>query len=192
MEIKEGSLDTIYSFYFPAKGYTNLDVSQPKTFLIPREIIPHNFSLLDFAVSEELGNKQKDRQTHRQTDSLTDWCFYKVMTKSILLCIIMYQWLRHYTCSDFCKTSYHLLISPPPTYLPNTLKIHTGENKIDRQSRMWRQYTCYFPANGSTNPDVFQPKTFPIPRGIIPQNFSSLGFAVSEELGNIQTHKLTH
>ena len=70
------------------------------------------------------------------------------------------QWLRHYTCSGFCKTSYHLLISPPPTNLPNTLKIHTGENKVDRKSRMWRQYTCYFPANGSTNPDVFQPKTF--------------------------------
>ena len=50
----------------------------------------------------------------------------------------------------------------------------------------------HFPANGSTNPDVFQPKTFCIPRGIIPQNFSSLGFAVSEELGNKQTNKQTH
>ena len=138
------------------------------------------------------------------------------------------QWLHHYTCSGFCKTSYHLLIFPTPTNLPNTLnfiletkklnaclvafllnnlslidlptpyqppkyvKIHTGGNKIDRQSRMWRQYTCYFPANGSTNPDVFQPKTFPIPRGIIPQNFSSLGFAVSEELGNKQTNTQTN
>ena len=55
--------------------------------------------------------------------------------------INFYQWLRHYTCSGFCKTSYHLLISPPPTNLANTLKIHTGENKIDRQGR---QYTCYF------------------------------------------------
>ena len=81
--------------------------------------------------------------------------------------IYIYQWLRHYTCSGFCNTSYHLLISPPPTHLLNTLKIHTGENKIERQSRMWRQYTCSFPANGSTNPDVFQPKTFPIPRRII-------------------------
>ena len=34
-----------------------------------------------------------------------------------------------------CKTSYHLLISPPPTNLANTLKIHTGENKIDRLGR---------------------------------------------------------
>ena len=103
-----------------------------------------------------------------------------------------YQWLRHYTCSGFFKTSYHLLISQPPTNLPNTLKIHTGENKIDRQGR---QYTCYFPANGSTNPDVFQPKTFSIPMGIIPQNFRSLGFAVSEDLGNkhpnTQTDSLT-
>ena len=114
---------------------------------------------------------------------LTDWN---------LINLITYQWLCHYTCSGFCKTSYHLLISPPPTNLPNTLKIHTGENKIDRQSQMWRQYTCYIPANGSTNPDVFQPKTFPIPREIIPQNFSLLGFTVSEELGNIQTDKLTH
>ena len=104
---------------------------------------------------------------------------------------ITYQWLRHNTCSGFCKTNYHLLISPPHTNLPNTLKIHTGENKIDRQSRMWSQYTCYFPANGSTNPDVFQPKTFPILRGIIPQNFRSLGFAVSEQLGNIQTDRQT-
>ena len=54
------------------------------------------------------------------------------------------------------------------------------------------QFFFYIPANGSTNPNVFQPKTFPIPSGIIPQNFSSLGFAVSEELGNIQTQRLTH
>ena len=46
-----------------------------------------------------------------------------------------------------------------------------------------------FPDNGLTNPDVFKPKTFCIPWGIIPQNFNSLGFA---ELGNIQTHRLTH
>ena len=50
----------------------------------------------------------------------------------------------------------------------------------------------YFPANGSTNPDVFYSKTFSIPRGIIPQNFSSLRFAVSEELGNKQTNKQTN
>ena len=63
-----------------------------------------------------------------------------------------------------CKTSYHLLISQPPTNLPNSLlapfqlpyyhfyhywlKTHTTE----KESKMW---TRYFPANGSTNPDVF-------------------------------------
>ena len=56
-----------------------------------------------------------------------------------------------------------------------TLKIYTGENKINCQSRMWCQYTCYFAANGSANPDIFQPKPLCIPRGIIPQNFSSIG-----------------
>ena len=102
--------------------------------------------------------------------------------------LIKNQWLRHYTCSGFCKTTYHLLISPPPTNLPNTLKIHTGENKIDRQGR---QYACYFPANGSTYPDVFQPKTFLIPRGIIPQNYSLLGFAILEKLGKKQIDRQT-
>ena len=34
-------------------------------------IIPQNFRSLEFAVSEELGNKHPNRQTH----SLTDWCF---------------------------------------------------------------------------------------------------------------------
>ena len=38
---------------------------------------------------------------------------------------------------------------------------------------------------------IFQPKTFLIPRGIIPQNFSLLGYPVSEELGNKQTKSLT-
>ena len=58
------------------------------------------------------------------------------------------------------------------------------------------QVFFYFPANGLTNPDMFLPKTFLIPRGIIPQNFSSLVFAVSEELGKKHpirqlTHSLT-
>ena len=46
-------------------------------------------------------------------------------------------------------------------------------------------------ANGSTNPDGFQSKTFFIPRGITPQFFSLLGFTVSDELGNKQTDRLT-
>ena len=37
----------------------------------------------------------------------------------------------------------------------------------------------------------FQPKTICIPRGIIPQNCSSLSSAVLEELGNKQTHSGT-
>ena len=55
-----------------------------------------------------------------------------------------------------CKTSYHLLISPPPTNLPNTLKIHTVEKKFTaRVASILFHYTRYFPANGSTNSDVF-------------------------------------
>ena len=106
-------------------------------------------------------------------------CIYISLALSCSRLFTSYQWLRHYTCSGFCKTSYHLLISPPPTNLPNTLKIHTGENKIDCQSRMWRQYTCFFPANGSTKSDVFQSKTFPIPRRIIPQISACCGFLIA-------------
>ena len=47
----------------------------------------------------------------------------------------------------------------------------------------------YFPANGSTNPDVFRPTTFP--RGIIPQNFSSSGLVVSEDIRYKQMNSLT-
>ena len=69
-------------FYFPANGSTNPDVFQPKTFCIPRGIIPQNFSSLGFAVSEELGNKHPNRQT----DSLIDWRFYRVNTNYHLIC----------------------------------------------------------------------------------------------------------
>ena len=118
-----------------------------------------------------------------------------------------YQLLRRYTCSGFCKTSYHLIISPPPTNLPNSLPAPCHSPSIPVNVSYWREtfiklttsvasihahYTRYFPAKGSTNPDVFQSKTFSIPRGIIPQNFRSLGFAISEELGNIQTDAQTH
>ena len=91
--------------------------------------------------------------------------------------------LRHYTCSAFCKTTYHLLISPPPTNLPNRLKIHTGENQ---------SIHAIFQLTVRRIRIFFQPKTFCIQRGIIPQNFSLLGFAVSEELGNNQTNTQTH
>jgi len=49
----------------------------------------------------------------------------------------------------------------------------------------------YFPINGLTNPEVFLPKTFWIPRRIIPQNFSSSGLVSFEELGNKQINSLT-
>ena len=57
---------------------------------------------------------------------------------------------------------------------------------------LYLQALAYFPANGSKNPDVFWPKTFCIPRGIIPQNFSSSGLVVSQELWNKQTNRQTH
>ena len=41
-------------------------------------MIPQNFSLLGFAVSEELGIKQTNTETH----SLTDWRFDRVMMKN--------------------------------------------------------------------------------------------------------------
>ena len=61
----------------------------------------------------------------------------------------------------------------------------------DHRGRTGNALVFYFPANGSKNLDVFGPKTFLIPRGVIPQNFSSLGFAVLEELGNKQADRLT-
>ena len=47
-------------------------------------------------------------------------------------------------------------------------------------------------ANGLTNADVFQPKRFLNPREIIPQNYSSSGLVILEELGNNQTNRQTH
>ena len=109
-----------------------------------------------------------------------------------------------------CKTSYHLLISPPlPTSLIHSqhpitrplfsichrLKIlhcwRVNPHKIACNSKMWQQYTRFFPAIGLTIPDVFQLKTFLIPRGIIPQKINSSGLFVSEELGNKHTNSLT-
>ena len=63
------------------EGLMNPDVFQPKTFLIPRGIIPQNFRSLGFAVSEELGNKQ----TNKHTNSLTDWRFYRVILVTLNL-----------------------------------------------------------------------------------------------------------
>ena len=71
-----------------------------------------------------------------------------------------------------CKTSYPLLISPPPTNLPNSLPtpyhlpsilnmppvkdptLERNPLKIACYIKMWQHYTRYFPANCSTNPNV--------------------------------------
>ena len=59
----KGGLNTLYFFLFFADGSTNTDVFQPKTFCIPRGVIPQNFSSSDLVVLEELGNKT-NRQNH--------------------------------------------------------------------------------------------------------------------------------
>ena len=69
-----GLSKTFFAF-FSEFVYGGLCFFQPKTFSIPRGIIPQNFSSLGFAVSQELGNKQ----THRLTDSLTFYCFDRVI-----------------------------------------------------------------------------------------------------------------
>ena len=69
-EIIEGALDTPYFFIFLLTVRRIRMFFKPKTFLIPRGIIPQNFSSLGFAVSEELGNKQTHRQNHSLTDRL--------------------------------------------------------------------------------------------------------------------------
>ena len=124
-------------------------------------------------------------------DLLTTWLFeclsYCTFTVSVKFCV----WsINLFTCNSsmidtsgfatkhvvvyicVCKTSYHLLISPPPTNLPNSIPapyhstyhalqqqrvtLHWREIKLTAKvHRIWRQYTCYFPANGSTNTDVF-------------------------------------
>ena len=63
---------------------------------------------------------------------------------------------------------------------------------IREGSRVHALVFFYFPANGLTNLDVFKPKTIGTLKGIIPQNFSSLGFAVLKALGNKQTDDSLH
>ena len=49
-----------------------------------------------------------------------------------------------------------------------------------------------FPLNSGRIRMFFFPKTICIPRGIIPQNFSSTDLVVSEKLANKQTHTYTN
>ena len=118
-----------YTRYFRANGSTNQDVFQPKTFLIPRGIIPQNFSSLGFAVSEELGNKQTNKQIH----SLTDWRFYRVITLNLDV------YLDHYKI--FCtipslEQKYSNLISPLLSFL------HLNPNCEVGQQEMNSKYFC--------------------------------------------------
>ena len=71
MVIIEGSrVHALVYFCFHANGLTNPNVFKPKTFCIPREIIPQNFSSSGLVVLEELGNKQTNIQTDRLTERL--------------------------------------------------------------------------------------------------------------------------
>ena len=85
----------------------------------------------------------------------------------------VYQWLRHYTCNGLARAARYGggLFGFPDITTERWLYL-----------RFFRFFV--FPANREPDPDAFQPKTFSIPRGIIPQNFRSLGFAVSQT----QTH----
>ena len=87
--------------------------------------------------------------------------------------------------SGFATT--HVVVQPE---LPD---MAVQSNLAERLQKRYGQVLSFFRFSGEpgTGPGFFQPKTFSIPRGIIPQNFSSLGFAVSQELGNKQTHRLT-
>ena len=74
--------------------------------------------------------------------------------------------------------------------IKNTKMIYEGYE--DHRGRTGQALVFfYFPANGSTNPNVFLPKTFPIPSGIIPSKFQ---LARVRRFGGVreQTNTLTH
>ena len=114
---------------------------------------------------------------------------FKDVSSILALWFKLWFILLHYNIFYFATTHVVISVRHPITYWsphplpnpPNTLKIYTGEMK--------------FTARVGCGPSIhafFQLKTFPIPRRIIPKNFSSLGFAVLEELGNKQTNTQTH
>ena len=70
--------------------------------------------------SNLLRTKARRLRSYYPSDVFPEPLIYNEMSRHHGLLID--QWLRHYTCSGFCKTTYHLLISPPSTNLPNTLK----------------------------------------------------------------------
>ena len=130
------------------------------------------------------------------------WDGFHVSHNDPAITIICYQWHRQYKLVMKIRTGIRTtfqMIHIVSSYQLRQDGVQLIKGKIiyavygDHRGRTEHALVFfYFPANGQTNPDVFQPKTFCIPRGIIPQNFSSLGFAVSEELGNIQTHTHTN
>ena len=90
-----------------------------------------------------------------------------------------YQWLCHYICnSGFSMGLYsqgggELGEEQPELRDMEAVSLGSWTLLHARVHARVQHSTRYFPADGSTNPDVFQPKTLCIRRGIIPQNFSS-------------------
>ena len=74
MQIIEGSLDTLYFFYFLANGSTNLDVFLALNLLHPKGNHRSRFQLIRFS---RFGGVRE--QTNRQTHSLTFYCSYRVI-----------------------------------------------------------------------------------------------------------------
>ena len=70
MVIVEGTLDTFYFFLYFLLTVQQIWMSFSLNLLHPKGNHPSNISLLEFAVLEELGNKQTNRQTDRLTDRL--------------------------------------------------------------------------------------------------------------------------
>ena len=101
-----------------------------------------------------------------------------------VISVLKYRNLNNVTCSLHNLNKKTSLELDSPCVLTQAVYEEYGYHRGQHCTRSRFLFIC------STNPDVFSPKTFLIPRGIIPQ-FSSLGFAVSEELGNKQTNRLT-
>ena len=174
-------------FGYLANGWINLEDFQSKTIHTPRIIFPKNFSLLGETVSEELGKKQTDKLTNilllnifqgfiKNLKSIfNDFSFFPPQ-KLITIYVAFFspynhnynQWLHHY--KFHCHLPQHLrnenICQRPPLQ-----GVFSGEQWLS-ESR------CFFQSERLCNT-----------RGVIPQYFSSLGLAVSEELGNKKTHK---
>ena len=57
----------VFFLSFSANILLHRNAFEPKTICTPRVIIPEKFSSIDAAVSEELRNKQTNKQKNRQT-----------------------------------------------------------------------------------------------------------------------------